>query len=497
MVVLASILFRMWHLQRISAEKRAQAVAVLPFLNLTGNSDQDYLSDGITEEITGGLAATRSLRVVARTSSFRFKSNDVDVRQIGNQLNVSSIVEGSVQSSGDSLEIAVHLVRVPDGYQIWSATYHRGRANLSSVENEICDSLARALVSGANAQVRSVDAQAHELYLRGRYSLNRRSPSEVKTAINFFNQALAHDPLYADAYLGIAESYAILGANDQAPASLVFPQARAAARHALDLNGNSAEAHATLAHISEFYDWDFPLAEQEFQRALQLDPSLAEAHHWYGLALLYQGRLSEAAQQIQAARDLDPLSILPSLALARVYFYGGDYDRSLQLSREMLQFDDQYSLTHNSLGQAYEWKGDYRQAISEFQQYEVLSKGDTDALLNLGETYALMGDQNRALGIVGNLLQDKSRYVSPYGYAEIYAILGNTQQAYQWLETSVNQHSASCMMLLVDPAFRKIRDQPRFEEFLRRTGHPAEAPRDILAKMKFDLMPPRIGASPK
>ena len=348
------------------------------------------------------------------------------------------------------------------------------------MEQEIRQAIARTLVPDAKLPTQSVNAEAHELYLQGRYWFNRRSPANLWTAIDFYNQALARDPVDPEAYLGLAEAYVVLGANDQAPAHEVFPKARAAARRVLELNGDAAGAYTTLAHIASFYDWNFPKAQKEFQHALQLAPSLAEAHHWYGLALLYQGHFNEAAQKMEAARDLDPLSLLPSLALARVYFYGQDYDRSLNLSRELLRYDARYALTHDSLGQAYEWKGDYRQAIAEFQQYETLSDSDPDAVLNLAETYARMGDRRHALQLVDELRHNQAGYVPSYGYAEIYAVLGDKDEAYRWLQSSVDQHSASCMLMLVDPAFRDFRVEPRFQQLLRRTGHPAASPEGLM-----------------
>ncbi|MGB9029076.1 MAG: tetratricopeptide repeat protein [Acidobacteriaceae bacterium] len=471
-----SILLNFWRSPRISAGTAAPSVAVLPFLNLTGNASQEYLSDGITDDLTSSLAGIPGLHVVARTSAFQFKSKAADIRQIGDQLHASSLVEGSVQSIGSNLAITVHLVRVADGYQIWSSSWQRSRSDLPAIEQQIGGAIAHALVPDASPPSGRVSTEAHELYLQGRYWFNRRSRANMWTAIDYYNQALSRDPVDAEAYLGLAETYAVLGANDQAPAEEVFPKARAAARRVLDLNGDEASAHAVLGHIDAFYDWDFPAAKKEFLEALQLAPSLAEAHHWYGVALLYQGQLNEAARQMEAVRDLDPLSLEGPLLLARVYFYAQDYDRSLSLSRATLPYDLRFALTHDSMALAYEWKGDYQHAVTEFEQYETLSEGDPDAVLGLAETYALMGDRQRALSLIDQLRNHQGTYVPAYGFAEVFAALGDRDEAYHWLDSSVDEHSASCVLLLVDPAFRSFRGEPRFQQLLRRTGHPATLP---------------------
>ncbi len=467
---LAAILLNFWRSPRISAGSAVRSVAVLPFLNLTGTASQEYLSDGVTDDLTSALAGIPGVRVVARTSAYSFKGKSADVREIGNKLNASFLVEGSVQSIGSRLAITVNLVRVADGYQMWSSSWQRSRSDLPTVEEELRQAVARTLAPDANPAVARVDAEAHELYLQGRYWFNRRSPANMWTAVDFYNQALSRDPIDAEAYQGLAEAYVVMGVNDQAPAREVFPKARAAARRVLELQGDGAAAHAVLGHVDAFYEWDYAGARKEFQQSLQLAPSLAEAHHWYGLALLYHGQLSEAAREMEAARDLDPLSLVPALALARVYFYGKDYDRSLKLSREMLHYDVRFPLTHDSLGQAYEWTGDYKEAIAEFEQYQVLSGGDWDAVLNLAETYARMGDRHRALQLVDQLRNNQQGYVGSYGYAEIYAVLGDKDEAYRWLQSSVDQHSASCMLMLVDPAFRDFRGEARFQGLLHTTG---------------------------
>jgi tetratricopeptide (TPR) repeat protein len=354
---------------------------------------------------------------------------------------------------------------------MWSETFERDRADILAVENEIDRAIAGRLVTSGASKGRAIEPRAHEAYLQGRYWFNRRSPAELWRAIGYFNQALERDPVYAEAYLGLADAFAVLGANDQAPSQDVFPKARAAAERALELDDGLGEAHATLAHVVSFYDWNFPRAEQEFKRAIELRPNYAAGHQWYGLLLMYQGRFDEAAKELNAAKDLDPLSLVIPLGLGRVYFYSGNYDRSLELSRSLLRYDDNFALTHDSLGQAYQRKGDYKRAVEEFQKYLRLSGQDPDALMNLGETYALAGEREQALGILRQLQSLRLGYSSPYDYAVIYASLGDKEQAYRWLDKSVEEHSSSCVLMFVDPAFRSFHSDARFQQLLRRTGH--------------------------
>jgi tetratricopeptide (TPR) repeat protein len=420
------------------------------------------------------------LRVAARASTFHFKGKNENVRSIGEQLNVASIVEGSIQKNGDDIRITAELIRIADGYRIWTQTYTRKTTDAQAVENDFSRAIASALTQtlagmpAAGATRHVADPEAHELFLRGRYWWNRRSIADILKAVHYFNQALAHDPVYAQAYLGLADSYSVMGANEQGPPQEVFPKARAAVEKALQLDDSLSEAHATLAQITFYYDGDSPGAEAEFHKAIVLNPSYATAYQWYGLLLLYNGRFDEAVTQFKRAQELDPLSLIITADLGRVYFYAGNYEAARQVAERMLNYDPDFALTHDSLGQVYAWTGKYKEAIDELQRYYALSGHDPDALVLMAQTHALGGQREQALALLRQLQDPKSGYISPYSFASIYACLGDRPQAYEWLEKAFREHAVGLLALAVDPAFRNFRSEPRFQQLLKKVGQASE-----------------------
>jgi TolB-like protein/Flp pilus assembly protein TadD len=455
------------------------SIAVLPFLNISGDPEDEHLSDGLSDELTSTLARLAGLRVVARTSAFRFKGKAEDVRTIGSQLNVGFILQGSVQRSGPRLRITTQLVRVSDGTDLWSETYDENARDAFVVEDEVTRAVAKVLqvrllqvADQATVPHRRLDPEAHDLYLRGRYWWNRRTLPAHWKSIGYFNQALEKDPLYAQAYLGLADAYLVLGANDQAPDE-VFPKARAAARQALQLDDTLTEAHGTLAAVTLFYDWDFKTAEQEFQRAIALNANDSSTHQWYGLLLMTAGRFDAAAMEFRRAQQLDPLSLILALDLGQVYYYSGNYGATHQQAQRTLAHDPDFAASHDLLGMAFLLKGQYREAIAEFQRYLVLSGRDPDALMRLGESYAASGERDKAQGILEELEKPATRsYSSPYNIAVIFARLGNRGQAFHWVEMAIQQHSSSCLLLGIDPAFDGFRSDPLFRELLRKAHIP-------------------------
>lgn len=457
--------------------ERFPSLAVLPFENLSANADDEYFSDGLTDELTSALGTVPGLRVAARNSVFRFKGNRDDVRSIGEQLGVASLLRGSIRKNGNDMRVTAELIRVADGNRIWSATYDRGTKDTLAVESEISQSIAAAMSRKFSAaRVNNVpphvaDPEAHELYLRGRYWWNRRMTPDVLKAIHYFNQALEHDPLYAPAYLGLADAYAVMGADDEAPPQEVFPKARAAVERALQLDDSLSEAHATLAHITCYYDWNLPKAEQEFKKALELNPNYATAHQWYGLLFLYSRRFDQALIEFTKAQALDPLALIITAGMDRIYFYSGNYDAAQQLATKMLSYDPDFPLAHDSLGQVYAWTGRYKEAVEEFEKYQALSGHDTDPLVNLAETYALAGQRTKALAIVQELQDPKAGYTSAYNFATIYACLGEKNATYDWLDKALREHSTGLILLDIDPAFREFRSEAHFRYLLSKSGH--------------------------
>jgi TolB-like protein/tetratricopeptide (TPR) repeat protein len=463
-----------------AAQGQVSSIAVLPFLNLSGSLDDDYLSDGLTDELTGALAKLPGLRVVARTSAFKFKGKADDVRVIGSQLNVASLVEGSLQKSEGRLRVTVQLVRTADGYHMWSETYERSAADAFAVEDEITRTIAGALqlrlgeeTAEPRAQKRPVDPLAHDLYLQGRYWWNKRTPANEWKAIRYFNQALEKDPLYAEAYLGLAEAYVVLGANDQAAPEDVNPKARAAAEQALRLDESLSEAHATLAQATFFHGWDFKRSEQEFRRAIELNPNHATAHQWYGIQLMLERRFDEALREFAQAQQLDPLSLILGLDEGQVYYYSGRQDAAIAQARKALAHSPNFPAAHDLLGMAYERKQQFKEAIAEFQKYLVLSDHDPEALMRLAVTYAELGDRARALKMVGEMEKAiKGSYVPSYDIASVYATLGDEERALAWLDRAIGQRSSSCLLLGIDPAFDAFRADAGFQDRLRKIGLP-------------------------
>jgi TolB-like protein/Tfp pilus assembly protein PilF len=450
-------------------------LAVLPFLNLTGDTGMEYLSEGLSDELTTLLASDRPLRVVARTSAFEFKGKSEDVRAIGKQLNAAMLLEGSLEARGDQLRINVQLVRTSDGNHLWSQIYDTNRANTSAAEDSIVHDIAAVLKLPPAKETLANDTgageEAHELYLQGEYWWNQRSPSDEWKAIGYFNQAIDLEPVYARAYLGLAEAYVVLGVNNQAPPDEVLPKASAAAENALQIDAGLGEAHTILAHIRFTYDWDYPGAESEFRRAIDTTPDFAPARHWYGLMLMYQGRFGEAEQEIGHAEELDPLSpILPALR-SRLDLYAGKYDAGIEICRDALRGNTDLAMPHYALGQIYLYQNQFHQALDEFEKYYELSGHDPDGLTNLAMVYAHMGNRAKAMELLGQIEDSRTGYSSAYNYALVYAALGDKESTYEFLDKAIAERSPALIQLLVDPAFASIRSEARFQEMLRRTGH--------------------------
>jgi TolB-like protein/Tfp pilus assembly protein PilF len=457
------------------------SLAVLPLLNLTGNPDNEYLCDGVTDELTSALSKLPGVRVVARTSAFKFKNKPEDVRSIGSQLNVASVLEGSLQKSGDRLRITVQLIRAADGYHVWSQTYDRESRDAFAVEDEITQTIAATLrvrLGQAGQQVertRRIDAEARELNLRGRYWLNRRTPPDLWKAIAYFSQALEKDPAYAQAYLGLAEAYSTLGANDQASPREVLPKARAAAQQALRWDESSGESHAVFAWITFLDGWNSALAEQEFRRALELCPNYPAAHQWYGLTLMLEQRFDESLREFNLAQDLDPLSLILSTDKGVVYYYSGRQDKAIEQARQILAHDADFAGAHLLLGMAQERQRQFKIAVQEIGKYLEVSGQDPDALMKLGVAYAHAGDRTRALRMISEMQKPTaSKYVPFYYIADIYAALGDKEAAFAWLDRALDQHSNSCLLLGIDPAFEDFRSDPRFQQATRKIGLPPQ-----------------------
>jgi TolB-like protein/Tfp pilus assembly protein PilF len=483
------------HVQRAEAGAAKIMLAVMPFANLSGNSQEDYVSDGITDEFITRLASIdpQHLGVIARTSVMGYKNTSEHVDEIGRELGVQYILEGTVRRDGSHARITTQLVQASDQTHLWSQSYDGDSRDLLGLESRIAAAAVRELSlalirAGAtprladlsarrtNWRVATVDPEAHELYLQGRYFWSKRSSVDILKSLDYFQKAVAKDPNYAAAYVGIADAYGMLAANDQAPADEVVPKAREAAQRALRIDPGLAEAHAALAHIKFFYDWDFPAADAEYRRALDLNSDSADAHHFYGVMLMFTGRLHEAAEQLREAEVLDPLSSVNAAALGLAFLYSGKDDQAMQQARRTLEIAPDDSVPHALLGLCYERKELYPQAVEELRRAVELSHRDSENLGWLGWVLALDGRRAEAEKIIAELQSAPSeRYAAAHDIAMIYAGLGETDLALRYLDEAVTRREADALSMKMEFAWQSLRSDARFQTLLRKSGLPNDS----------------------
>ena len=459
-------------------------LAVLPFENLSGDPQQDYFSSGLTEEMItqlGDLEPNR-LGVIARTSAMQYKDARKDTRQIGRELGVDYILEGSVRREGDRVRITAQLIQVKDQTHLWAKDYERNLRDILALQSDVASSIAREiklkLTSEETARLANIPAlnpDAYELYLKGRYFWNKRTEDGFIRAIRYFEQATVLDPKYAQPYAGAADAYALLGSipNLQISREQAMPKAKAAALKALQLNDSLAEAHTSLAFVEMQYEWDWPGSEKEFKRALELNPNYATAHQWYAIWLMAQGRPAEALEEERRAQQADPLSIIIKTDTAQLLIYAGRSDEATVQAQRALEIDPAFPLAHLYLGIAYVEKKDYNAAIAEFQKVLVIDKRDPWALSGLAQTYALVGQRGKSEAILRELLErTKSQEDLTIELARVYAQLGETDRAFAWLEKAYRNRTGGLILLNPVFDFRALHHDPRFADLDRRIGLP-------------------------
>jgi TolB-like protein/Tfp pilus assembly protein PilF/class 3 adenylate cyclase len=453
-----------------------KSIAVLPFVDLSQARDQEYFCDGISEEILDALAKVEGLRVVARTSSFAFKGKNADVGEIGQKLNVGNVLEGSLRREGNRIRVAVQLVNARDGFHLWSQTFERELQGVFAVQDEITRAVVDALkikLAVALPVHKTPNTEAYDLYLKGRYFLNRKTGADATRAIDYFNQALAKDPNDALAYAGLADAYSsfVFPLGVVAPQE-VMPKAKEAALHALAIDNALGEAHASLAYITFFYVWDWAAAEKEFKRALELNPNNGDTHHWYSHYLMGQGRIEESLIQSKRALELSPFDILFNVHLAWHYLYARQYDQALERIEKTIEMDKNFAQAYPWLGLILEQEGRYAEAIAAFQNaIRLFPGGSSIAEAELAHVYAVSGNQEEARKIIVGLQElAKSEYVSSFQIAAIYAGLGEKDRAFAWLEKAYEERSDGLVNLNADQRFDSLRSDPRFQDLARRLG---------------------------
>jgi TolB-like protein/DNA-binding winged helix-turn-helix (wHTH) protein/Tfp pilus assembly protein PilF len=452
------------------------SLAVLPFVNMTADPQQDYFADGITEAVIADLAKIRALRVISRTSAMQYKGMKKSLPEIARELHVDAIVEGSVLRSGERVRITAQLIHAATDRHLWGESYERDLRDILALQGEVSRAIARQIQIALTPQeqvrltsARSINPAAYEDYLRGRYYWNKRTAEGFKRGIDYFQQAIDHEPSYALAYVGLADCYNMLNNYDVLAPKESAPKAKAAAMRAMEIDDTLAEAHASLAFTLMHYDWDWPGAEREFQRAIELNPNYAAAHHWYGLYLTAMERFDEAMVEMKHAQELDPLSLIINTNVGWVFYFRRQYDQAIEQFRKTLEMDPNFTSAHVKLGWAYEQKGMYEETIAEFQM--VLTRIGDDVLTELGHAYAVAGQRDEATKIIAELRERaKQQYVSPYLVATIYAGLGDKVQAFDWLQKSYENRCGWLAWLKVDPKLDNLRSDPRFADLLQRVG---------------------------
>ena len=480
-VVLAALLaFAGWFTMFRSRGEAIDSVAVLPFVNASTDPDAEYLSDGITESLIGQLSQIPQLKILARSTVFRYKGRNIDPQKVGRDLNVRAVLTGRVSERGETLTVSMELMDVTDGSELWGEQYNRKLADILAVQEDIAREITvklRLRLKGEEekrlTRHLTENTEAYQLYLRGRYYWNKRTPDGIQKAIEYFQAAIAKDPGYAGAYAGLADCYQV-PANPLPPRERM-PGAKAAAMKALQLDDTLVEAHTSLARVLFVYDWDWPAAEKEFKLAIELNPRYAPAHQWHGGYLSATGRFREADAEKNRALELEPLSLVINFEVGLAYYFSRNYDQAIDQFQKTLELDANFPPPHTYLSAAYEQKGMFEEAIAGFQRAITVTKGADKilAMASLGHVYAVSGRKTEARKLLAELQRlSEHSYVPAHDVALVYAGLGEKDKAFAWLDKAYEEHSFNLSYLKVEPRFDSLRSDPRFADMLRRIGLP-------------------------
>lgn len=459
-------------------DKVVYSLAVLPLVNASADPNMEYFSDGITEGIINSLARLSQLHVIARSTIFRYKGKEVDPQEIGRALNVRAVLTGRVLQVGERLTINIELVDVANGWQLWSEQHKLRPSDIFEVQEEISREISEKLrlkLTGKDkrllTKLYTENIEAYQLYLEGRYYWNKRTEEGFKKGIIKFKQAIDVDPNYALAYAGLADCYTMLSAYGILDPEESILRAKAAAMRALEIDDTLTEAYASLAWVKCVYDWDFAGAEEDFKRALKLNPNYATARHWYSLYLSITGQPDKALTEIKRAQGLDPLSLIINTAVATNFYYASQYDAAIAQCRKTLELDPDFFAAKCIIGMCWQQKGMYEEAIAEFQRALILSGNDREIAAVLGYIYGVSGKRDEAEKILAGFEElSKHRYVSPLHRALIYVGLGENDQAFEWLEMAYQDRCEALIVFNVNPMFNSLRADPRFTDLLQRIG---------------------------
>lgn len=447
------------------------SIAVLPFVNASADPDAEYLSDGITDGLINNLSQLTHLKVMSRHSVFRYKTqsgNLPDAQAVGRELSVKAVLTGRVAQRGEDLLVSVELVDAQDNRHLWGEQYNRKLTDLFTTQEAIAREISERLrlsLSGEEKQRLAKrytnSPEAYQFYLKGRYHWGKLTPDDMPKGIEYFQQAIDQDPRYGLAYAGLADCYAYFGNA---------AEAKKAATKALELDETLGEAHAALGFFKFLYDWDFPGAEKEFKRALELNPNFAVAHHQYAIYLANMGRHDESIREAKRAQELDPLSLMMSLTPGLAFYLARKYDQAIEEEQKVIEMDANFIAAHTNLGLAYEQQGLHEQAIAEYQKVSNLIGDNPTAKILIAHVETARGRRSEAEKVLHELLRQPDP--APYSYfiATLYTGLGNKERAFEWLNKAYEKHDGQMVMLKVDPNLDSLRADPRFDDLLRRIG---------------------------
>ncbi|MCI0444929.1 hypothetical protein L0152_17190 [bacterium] len=440
----------------------------------------EYVSDGITESLINNLSQLPKLRVMARTTIFSYKGKQVDPRKVGQELKVSAVLTGKLTQVGDTLIIQDELVDTADGSQLWGDQYNKKFTDILTLQGQISKEIADKLrykITGEQEKLLTKsfteNSEAYQLYLKGRYFWNKRTPQGLQKSLEYYQEAINKDPKYALAYAGMADSYATRALTSESKPSESFPKAKSAAARALELDDTLVEAHATMIRIKSQYDWDWAGVEREYRRTMQLNPNYSLAHGFYAGYLMKMGRHSEGFAERKRALELDPLALGGNAMAGRDYHLAGQYEQAIEQCRKTLEIQPDFFPALIHLAKAYREKGMYHQAIDELSKTNDLTGGRTESISLIGHIYAVMGKRTEAQKALDELKErSKHRYVSPYHIAVVYAGLGEKDMTFEWLQKAYEDRNELVTFIKFAPEFDNLRSDPRYAELLRKLNLP-------------------------
>ncbi|HEV8189306.1 MAG TPA: protein kinase [Pyrinomonadaceae bacterium] len=467
-----------WHAS--NTEVAVESIAVIPFENQNKDPGAEWISDGLTESIINNLTQLPNLKVIARSSVFRYKGKQTDPIAVGKELGVRAVLTGRLMQRGETMLISAELIDIRDNKQLWGEQYETKLADMLSVQREIAREITnnlRPTLSGVEQsrmdKQYTANSEAYQLYLKGRFYWNKRTPADIQKSVPFFEQAIEKDPKYALAYTGLADAYALIPVYTREPAREYMPKAKEAALKALALDDKLAEAHASLGQITDYYDYDFVTGERELRRAIELNPNYATAHQWLAEHLSPLKRTDEAIAEIQRALELDPLSVIMNRIYGDVLVDARRYDEAIAQYQKTLDLDPNFPTAHYFLGRAYEFKGMYDQAVAEYTKSQGISIIPPEQIQKLKDVYARSGWKAYMQMSIDLLLPDSQRTLfPPFAIATFSARLGNADETMKWLEKGYEERDFRMTLLSVSEEFDSVRSDPRFRELVRRMGLP-------------------------